>query len=154
MNFDYEADLNRLKEQQKQQAIAELEIKSPLRYAKFYKQEIRELSKKLGLQTWDKQSFACLSSRFVYGEKITKEKLEMIDKAEQLLLDMGLKQVRVRIHKDIARIEVMPLDIEKIAQKENREMISKEFKKYGFSYVTLDLDGYRMGSMNNFEKEK
>lgn len=136
------------------QAIAELEIKSPLRYAKFYKQEIRELSKKLGLQTWDKQSFACLSSRFVYGEKITKEKLEMIDKAEQLLLDMGLKQVRVRIHKDIARIEVMPRDIEKIAQKENREMISKEFKKYGFSYVTLDLDGYRMGSMNNFEKEK
>lgn len=135
------------------QAIAELEIKSPLRYAEFSKQEIRELSKKLGLPTWDKQSFACLSSRFVYGEKITEEKLGMVDKAEQLLLEMGLKQVRVRIHKDIARIEVMAEEIEKIAQKENREKISKAFKEYGFSYVTLDLEGYRTGSMNNFARE-
>ena len=132
------------------QAIEELEIKSPLRYAKLYKSEIRELSKKLKLSTWDKPSFACLSSRFVYGEKITEEKLKMVDKAEQLLLDMGLKQVRVRIHNNIARIEVMPEDIMEIAKKENREKISKEFKEYGFSYVTLDLDGYRMGSMNNF----
>ncbi len=75
----------------------------------------------------------------------------MVDKAEQLLLDMGLKQVRVRIHKDMARIEVMPNDIEKIVQKENREKISRAFKEYGFSYVTLDLDGYRQGSMNNFK---
>ena len=132
------------------QAIAELEIKSPLRYANLYKNEIREISKKLGLPTWDKQSFACLSSRFVYGEKITEEKLGMVDKAEQLLLDMGLRQVRVRIHGDIARIEVEPQEIEKIAQKENREKISQAFKEYGFSYVTLDLDGYRMGSMNKF----
>ena len=132
------------------QAIEELEIKSPLRYSKLYKSEIRELSKKLKLSTWDKPSFACLSSRFVYGEKITEEKLKMVDKAEQLLLDMGLKQVRVRIHNNMARIEVMPEDIMEIAKKENREKISKEFKEYGFSYVTLDLDGYRMGSMNNF----
>ena len=133
------------------QAISELEVKSPLRYANLYKNEIRELSKKFGLSTWDKPSFACLASRFVYGETITEEKLGMVDKAEQLLLDMGLKQVRVRIHKDIARIEVLPEDIQKIAEKETREKISKAFKEYGFSYVTLDLDGYRMGSMNNFK---
>ena len=134
------------------QAIAELEIRSPLRYAKLKKQEIRELSKKLGLPTWEKPSYACLASRFVYGETITKEKLEMVDKAEQLLLDMGLKQVRVRIHKDIARIEVEPSEIENVVKKENREKISKAFKEYGFSYVTLDLDGYRTGSMNKFAK--
>lgn len=132
-------------------AIRELEIKSPLRYAELTKDEIRCLSKKLGLKTWDKQSFACLSSRFVYGETITKEKLEMVDKAEQLLLDMGLKQVRVRIHKDLARIEVMPEDIEKISKKEIRERITKTLKEYGFTYVTLDLEGYRTGSMNNFK---
>lgn len=133
-------------------AISELDIKSPLRYANLYKNEIRKLSKKLGLSTWDKQSFACLSSRFVYGEKITEEKLGMVDKAEQLLLDMGLKQVRVRIHGNMARIEVLPTEIEKIAKEENRKKISEEFKKYGFTYVTLDLEGYRMGSMNKFEK--
>ena len=76
----------------------------------------------------------------------------MVDKAEQLLLDMGLKQVRVRIHKDIARIEVEPSEIENVVKKENREKISKAFKEYGFSYVTLDLDGYRTGSMNKFAK--
>ena len=130
------------------QAIAELEIKSPLRYAELYKNEIRELSKKLELPTWDKQSFACLSSRFVYGETITEEKLMMVDKAEQLLLDMGFKQVRVRIHKDIARIEVLPADILKIADEENRKKIAEELRKIGFLYVTLDLDGYKTGSMN------
>ena len=130
------------------QAIAELEIKSPLRYAELYKNEIRELSKKLELPTWDKQSFACLSSRFVYGETITEEKLIMVDKAEQLLLDMGFKQVRVRIHKDIARIEVLPVDISKIAEEENRKKIADEFRKIGFLYVTLDLEGYKTGSMN------
>lgn len=133
------------------QAIAELEIKSPLRYAGLYKEEIRNLSKKLNLPTWDKPSFACLASRFVYGENITEEKLNRVDKAEQLLLDMGLKQVRVRIHgEDMARIEIEPNEIEKIAKKENREKIIKFFKEYGFSYVTLDLEGYRMGSMNKF----
>lgn len=135
------------------QAISELEVKSPLRYAKLYKNEIRKLSRKLKLPTWDKPSFACLASRFVYGETITKEKLRMIEKAEQLLLSLGLKQERVRIHSELARIEVLPEDIEKIAQKEIREKISKAFKELGFLYVTLDLDGYRMGSMNNF-KEK
>ncbi len=134
------------------QAIAELHIKSPLRYATLTKEDIRELSKELDLNTWDKQSFACLSSRFVYGETITEEKLGMVDKAEQLLLDLGLRQVRVRIHGDeLARIEVDPSEIEKIAAKEVREKIVTEFQKYGFTYITLDLQGYRTGSMNNFE---
>ena len=119
-----------------------------------YKQEIRLLSNKLELPTWDKPSFACLASRFVYGETITEEKLEMVDKAEQLLLDMGLKQMRVRIHNDMARIEVMPNCIELIAKEENREKISKAFKEYGFSYVALDLEGYKTGNMNKFKKGK
>lgn len=131
-------------------AINELGVKSPLRHASLTKDDIRKLSKKLNLSTWDKPSFACLASRFVYGEKITKEKLLMVDKAEQFLLDMGLGQVRVRVHKDVARIEVLPEKIENLAKKEIRDKIVNEFKKIGFTYITLDLCGYRMGSMNNF----
>lgn len=128
------------------QAIKELNIKSPLRFAKLNKNEIRTLSKQYNLPTFDKPSFACLASRFVYGEKITEEKLKMVDKAEQLLLNLGFYQVRVRIHKSLARIEVMPEEFEKIMQ--NRNRITEEFKTYGFSYVTMDLIGYRTGSMN------
>ncbi len=130
------------------QAIKELEIKSPLRYAKLYKEEIRQLSKEKNLPTYNKQSFACLSSRFVYGELISEEKLHRIDLAEQLLLDMGFHQVRVRIHNNIARIEVNPDELPRIIEKENREKIYSKFIEYGFQYVTLDLRGYRMGSMN------
>ena len=128
------------------QAVAELQVKSPLRRVGLTKQEIRDYSHQLGLPTWDKQSFACLSSRFVYGEEITAQKLGMVDKAEQLLLDLGFHQLRVRIHGTIARIEVLPAEFEKLLQ--NREQIVAEFKKYGFTYVTMDLQGYRMGSMN------
>ena len=128
------------------QAVAELQVKSPLRHVGLTKQEIRDYSHQLGLPTWDKQSFACLSSRFVYGEEITAQKLCMVDKAEQLLLDLGFHQLRVRIHGTIARIEVLPAEFEKLLQ--NREQIVAEFKKYGFTYVAMDLQGYRMGSMN------
>ena len=128
------------------QAVAELQVKSPLRHVGLTKQEIRDYSHQLGLPTWDKQSFACLSSRFVYGEEITEQKLGMVDQAEQLLLDLGFHQLRVRIHGTIARIEVLPDEFEKLLQ--NREQIVTEFKKYGFTYVTMDLQGYRMGSMN------
>lgn len=130
------------------QAVAELHVKSPLRHVELTKQEIRDLSKEIGLPTWDKQSFACLSSRFVYGEEITESKLSMVDQAEQLLLDMGFHQLRVRIHGQMARIEVMPSEFLKLMEDANREKIVSEFKKIGFSYVTLDLQGYRMGSMN------
>ena len=133
-------------------AVKELNVKSPLREVGLYKAEIRELSKKLGLPTWDKPSFACLASRFVYGETINEEKLSMVDKAEQLLLDMGFTQVRVRIHGSMARIEVEPDEISRVVEKENREKISTAFKEFGFSYVTLDLLGYRTGSMNEVLK--
>ena len=135
------------------QAVAELGIKSPLREALLNKEEIRTLSKEMGLPTWDKQSFACLSSRFVYGETISEEKLGMVDKAEQLLLDMGFHQVRVRILGDIARIEVLPDEIAKLVEGENREKIYSYLKQLGFAYVTLDLGGYRMGSMNETLKK-
>ena len=137
-------------------AVKELDVSSPLRQAELYKEEIRELSREMGLPTWDKQSFDCLSSRFVYGETISEKKLGMVDKAEQLLLDMGFHQVRVRIHGNIARIEVLPEEITKIVEEDNRTRIANRFKEYGFDYVTLDLLGYRTGSMNETldEKEK
>ncbi len=130
------------------QAVEELGIRSPLRYAKLNKEEIRILSRELGLPTWKKQSFACLSSRFVYGEKITEEKLKMVDRAEQLLLDLDFHQVRVRIHGSIARIEVKPEELERLVQPAIREPITEKLHAYGFSYVTMDLEGYRTGSMN------
>ena len=130
------------------QAVAELGIQSPLRSIGFTKEDIRSLSRYLGLPTWNKQSFACLSSRFVYGETISKERLDMVDRAEQLLLDLGFHQVRVRIHGIIARIEIMPEEFQKMVQEDIRNQITASFKSYGFSYVTMDLTGYRTGSMN------
>lgn len=127
-------------------AVAEQNVKSPLRFAELTKQEIRELSKELGLPTYDKQSFACLSSRFPYGETITEEKLGMVDKAEQLLLDLGFKQVRVRIHGKMARIEVNPDEMQKVL--DNSKKIYDYLKSLGFTYISLDLAGYRTGSMN------
>lgn len=129
-------------------AIKELGITSPLRHANLSKAEIRELSKRLGLPTWSKPSFACLASRFVYGEPITEKKLGMVDRAEQLLLDLGFRQVRVRIHGTIARIEVAPEEISRMLEESVRERVYQYCKSLGFSYVALDLGGYRTGSMN------
>ncbi len=129
-------------------AVEELGVKSPLRQVGLSKNEIRLLSKELGLDTWKKPSFACLASRFVYGEEITEEKLMMVDKAEQLLIDMGFGQVRVRIHGRIARIEIAPDEFPKLTAEENRLRVVEEFTKYGFTYVSMDLKGYRTGSMN------
>ncbi len=128
------------------QAIKELEILSPLRHVELYKSEIRALSKEMGLPTWRKQSYACLASRFVYGEEITEEKLRMVDLAEEFLLDKDFYQLRVRIHGTMARIEVLPDEFDKILA-EKDEIVAK-LKEFGFSYVTLDLQGYRTGSMN------
>lgn len=129
-------------------AVKEQDVKSPLRHAELNKQEIRELSKEIGLHTWNKQSFACLSSRFPYGEIITPDKLSMIDKAEQLLLDMGFRQIRVRYHGNLARIETDQEGFGLFANPKAREKIHHEFKQIGFIYVSLDLLGYRTGSMN------
>ncbi|EOS25606.1 hypothetical protein C806_01733 [Lachnospiraceae bacterium 3-1] len=130
------------------QAVAELKIKSPLREARLTKGEIRLLSRKLGLDTWEKPSFACLSSRFPYGETITKEKLAMVEQGEQLLLELGFSQFRVRIHARMARIEVLPEDFSRLIQAEIRNQIIEKFREYGFTYVAMDLVGYRTGSMN------
>ncbi len=129
-------------------AIEELGIKSPLREAMLTKEDIRTLSKEMDLTTWNKPSFACLASRFVYGEEISEEKLAMVDKAEQLLLDLGFTQVRVRIHGSIARIEIMPEEFDRLIGEDIRTKVFDSFKEIGFSYVTMDLKGYRTGSMN------
>ncbi|HEX3078022.1 MAG TPA: ATP-dependent sacrificial sulfur transferase LarE [Lachnospiraceae bacterium] len=130
------------------QAARELEVISPLKEAKLTKEDIRELSKELDLPTWDKPAFACLSSRFPYGHQITAPKLKMVEEAEQFLLDMGIRQVRVRHHEEIARIEVSPKEREQFFNTEVMDFIGERFKKIGFTYVTLDMLGYRTGSMN------
>ncbi|EGD47046.1 asparagine synthase [Ruminiclostridium papyrosolvens DSM 2782] len=130
------------------QAVSEHGVLSPLKDALLTKDEIRFLSKEMGLKSWDKPAFACLSSRFPYGEKITQQRLRMIDRAEQLLMDLGFKQVRVRFHGDIARIEVGQEQFLKFIDSEIREKVYSEFKKIGFMYTALDLKGYRTGSMN------
>lgn len=130
------------------QAVAELGIKSPLRACGLTKQDIRALSKEMDLPTWKKPSFACLASRFVYGETITREKLKMVEKAEQMLLDHGFRQVRVRIHDRMARIEILPEEFGKLMKEDTRKEVYQRLKAIGFSYVTLDLCGYRTGSMN------
>ena len=129
-------------------AISELDIKSPLREAGLTKGEIRRLSKKLNLPTWDKPSFACLASRFPYGERITKEKLAMVEKSEDLLRDLGFRQFRVRIHGHLARIEVLPEELGKLMEDRVRIQVADQLKEYGFAYVTMDLKGYRTGSLN------
>lgn len=130
------------------QAVAEMGIKSPLREVGFTKKEIRELSHYFQIPTWNKQSFACLSSRFPYGDLISEKKLTMVDQAEQLLIDLGFHQLRVRIHGNMARIELEPGEFDKFMQEEIRNLVYAEFKKYVFSYVTLDIRGYRTGSMS------
>jgi uncharacterized protein len=129
-------------------AVKEQGVKSPLRHAELYKEEIRELSKRVGLPTWDKQSFACLSSRFPYGERIDAERLGMIDRAEQLLLDLGLRQVRVRHHGNLARIETDEAGFRTLMDFETRKKVHAAFKEIGYTYIALDLLGYRTGSMN------
>ena len=127
-------------------ALVELKIKSPLREVGLYKAEIRELSKELNLPTWDKPSMACLASRFVYGEPLTIERLAMVEAAEDFLLEAGFGQLRVRVHDKLARLEIPPEDFPRLM--ELRASIVDKFKALGFAYVTLDLQGYRVGSMN------
>jgi uncharacterized protein len=127
-------------------AKTEQGVRSVLQEAGLTKPEIRQLSKELGLPTWDKPSFACLSSRIPYGTMIEKWKIDQLDEGEHFLLQLGLYQVRVRHHDKIARIEVLPDDMAKVIS--YSEQIQKKFTALGFTYVTLDLQGYRTGSMN------
>ncbi len=127
-------------------ALEELGVRSPLLETGLGKDEIRELSRRFGLPTWDKPAYACLASRFPYGEEITREKLGHVDRAELSLRELGLRLVRVRHHGDIARIEVAPGEIAGVLAE--RERVVEAVKRAGFTYVALDLEGYRTGSMN------
>ncbi len=129
-------------------AAKELGIVSPLCEAKMNKEDIRYLSKKLGLETWDKPEMACLSSRFPYGTDITREKLTVIDEAERFLRGLGFNQLRVRHHGETARIELEEDALKRFLDDNLRKSVVEKLKSLGFKYVALDLEGYRRGSMN------
>jgi uncharacterized protein len=130
-------------------AKSEKNVRSPLLEAEFNKAEVRELSHHLGLSTWDKPAFACLSSRFPYGTAITRENLTRVDHAETFLRDKGFRRFRVRFHDErTARVEVGPEEIGRLFEEGLRGELVAELKGLGFTYVTLDLQGYRTGSMN------
>ncbi|MDR3173528.1 MAG: ATP-dependent sacrificial sulfur transferase LarE [Treponema sp.] len=129
-------------------ALEELRILSPLREVSLTKGEIRELSRRFALPTWDKPAFACLASRIPYGERIDKEKLARVEKAEETLRAYGFRQFRVRSHDRIARIEVAPEERRRFFDEQVLDSISRTLKSYGFLYVALELEGYAMGNMN------
>ena len=128
-------------------AAAERHVRSPLREAGLTKAEVRALALHLGLENWDKPSFACLSSRFPYGTHITPELLARLDGCEAFLRELGFRQFRVRHHDTVARIEVEPDDFGRILA--NNEAIRARFRELGYTYITLDLEGYRSGKMND-----
>ena len=130
------------------EAAKELGVVSPLQDAGLSKEDIRILSREMGLPTWDKPAFACLASRIPYGQKITKETLVQVDQGEQFLLDLGFRQVRVRHHGDVARLEVSAHERSKFFDTALMDKAYEKFRQLGFSYVALDLKGYRTGSMN------
>ena len=130
------------------EASKELGVKSPLKEAGMTKEDIRKASKMLNLPNWNKPAYACMSSRFPYGQSITEEKLKMVSEAEKYLRSLGLRQFRVRHHETIARIEVLPEDIRFLIKPSTRNELIEKFKAIGFTYITLDLEGYRSGSMN------
>lgn len=134
-------------------ALRELGILSPLHEAGMHKQDIRDLSHALGLPTWDKPSFACLASRFPYGTELTPKGLERVNLAEEFLMDKGFRQLRVRAHGDIARIELLPSDIPRMLDESLREKTAAYFRTLGFAYTALDLLGYRTGSLNETLKQ-
>lgn len=129
-------------------ALKELGIASPLKECGFTKADVRAYSRELGLPTWSKPSYACLASRFPYGTEITSEGLKRVERAEAFLMANGYNEIRVRVSGDTARIECNPADIVKLAEPELRGAIVQEFKELGFTYISLDLQGYRTGSLN------
>ncbi len=129
-------------------AARELGIRSPLQEAGLGKADIRTLSRELGVETWDKPSFACLSSRFPYGDEINEDNLKNVGEGEQFLRGLGLGQVRLRVHGTTARIEVEPQDMKRLLDPSLRERVTRKLKALGYRYITLDLEGYRTGSMN------
>ncbi len=135
-------------------AAENLRIRSPLKEAKLTKEDIRHLSKEKNLPTWNKPSFACLASRFPYGTTITEEKLLIVEQAENILHDLGFSQFRLRHHDDLARIEVSKEQLQRFLNNGISERVITELKRLGYKYVTVDLEGYRSGSMNDAMKKK
>lgn len=129
-------------------AAKRMGIQAPLIDVNLTKAEIREISKAWQLPTWDKPAFACLSSRFPYGMRITRELLRQVDAAEQFLYDLGIRQFRVRHHGELARIELEPAEMSRFLRTDARQQVSAHFKTLGYAHVTLDLQGYRSGSLN------
>lgn len=152
MGIDYVVDGSNLDDTKDyrpgMRALKELNIKSPLLECKLGKKDIREISKELGLITWDKPSYACLLSRIPYGEEIKLEELNKIEKGENYLAEAGFKGARIRSYGDLARIEVYNEQINNLLDKDVRKSIIEGLKNVGYKYVTLDLEGYRTGSMN------
>lgn len=134
------------------QAARELGVRSPLMEVGMTKEDIRALSQSFGLPTWDKPAQACLSSRFPYGDRITPEKIAQVEKAESGLRELGFRQLRVRHHGDVARIEVPTADIARLVDEETSRQVVARMKEAGFIYVTIDLEGFRSGSMNEVLK--
>lgn len=130
------------------QAAREIGVRSPLEECRLTKAEIRELSRRAGLPTWDEPASACLSSRVPYGQVVTIEKLSMVDKAEIALKEMGFRQVRVRHHGDVARIEIAEEELARALDPDMAARMSAALKALGFKFVALDLEGYRTGSLN------
>jgi len=135
-------------------ALEEMGIKSPLMEAGLAKHEIRELSQKAGLPTWDKPAYACLLTRIPYDTMVTERDIRKIEEAEQLLFDKGFYGTRVRLHGEVARIECMPGYLTRFVNDPEREIVVQNLKKIGFRYISLDLEGYRTGSMNPDKKDQ
>ncbi|MGQ9620042.1 MAG: ATP-dependent sacrificial sulfur transferase LarE [Bacteroidales bacterium] len=129
-------------------ALSELSVRSPLFEADFTKEDIRNILKEDGITIWDKPSMSCLLTRLPYNTDFTEKELRMVDKAEDFLFEKGFYGTRVRIHGDIARIECLPGFIDKFINSSERDIIVKKFKEIGFRYISLDLEGYRSGSMD------
>jgi len=135
-------------------AARELGVRAPLLELGYTKNEIRDESRKMGLSTWDKPAFACLSSRIPYGQEITTVKLTRIERAEGAIRELGIGQLRVRDHDTVARVEVTPEDIPRLAEPATREQLVSALKEAGYKYVCLDLEGYRTGAMNEVLDDK
>src|SRR5262249_58325581 len=135
-------------------AAQEHQVLAPLLEAGITKAEIRALSQRAGLPTWDRPASACLSSRLPYGTEVTPERLALVEEGEAALRELGFKQFRVRLHDQLARIEIAPQEMTRAVSLEMTAAISRELKKAGFTYVALDLDGYRQGSSNEAIQKK
>jgi uncharacterized protein len=134
-------------------AAAEHNVLAPLLEVGLRKVEIRALSRRLGLPTWDRPASACLASRIPYGTPVTPEKLSVIEQGEAILRELGFRQFRVRFHQELARIEIAPDELPRALNAEMAAVLAERFKRLGFTYVTLDLEGYRQGSLNRALKK-